>query len=306
MNNAKPILNVAAALLLSVAATSCFTGVESTPRISDAEVRRVVSPPQPEDSFLSDLTPGPLESWKPGKRFFVTDSRAALVLNNRSASAGPQAGEVLRFERARAASDVVSRAVTEIELSDSAGSRYIYRVPAELDSALKKVPEIPYTIPLEIVDSVRARMAGRRFYVMNPTWRDAGGNARRARKFVEVEILRVDPGTDAYPVVVTFADTAKVVGRLMMSVGPEAKRFRSFGALFSFSDPRQRYRDIEPRIWENIIKGRVEPGMTRDECRLALGAPVEVIHRTGYSYLHETWRYESGEYLIFEDGKLVR
>lgn len=295
----------AAALLTGAAATSCFTGVESTPKISDRDVRRDVGAPQPEDSYLADISAGRLADWRRGKPFLVTDDKAALVFNRRSAADGPRRGQTLRFSGATAAHDVASREVTDITLTDSAGLSYTYRIATPLDSLASASPLIPFTIPLEVVDSARARLAGRRLYVMTPLWRDSHGQLHRARKFVEVEVLDVRPGTDAYPVEVMFADTAKVVGRLLMSVGPDAKRFRSFGALFSFEDPRRRYRDITPRVWDNIIAGRVEQGMTRDECRLALGAPVEVIHRTGYSYLHETWRYESGRYLIFEDGLLV-
>ena len=79
---------------------------------------------------------------------------------------------------------------------------------------------------------------------------------------------------------------------------------RTFPTLFSFDDPRKKYPDISPENWERIINGRVEAGMTREECRLALGSPKEVDRAANNSYLREIWLYENGIYLVFEDGLL--
>jgi hypothetical protein len=81
---------------------------------------------------------------------------------------------------------------------------------------------------------------------------------------------------------------------------------RSFSNLFSFTDPRRNYPNITDEYWQLITSGTVTTGMTRDECRLALGAPKDVDRQTGYSSVHEMWGYENGIYLIFEDGILVK
>lgn len=294
----------AAALLTSVAATSCFTGVETTPKITDSDVRRDVAPPAPEDSWLDDVVLPPLARWPRGLEFLVTDSRAARAFNNHSESGVSMAGMTLRYVEARPAVDVTGSHVTDLVFADSLARPFVYRASAPLDSLLPTAPAVPFTVPLAIVDSVKARMQGHTYYVMTSVWRDSRGQAVKARKFIPVEVLDVRPGTDAYPVMVVFADSAKVVGRVLMSVGPGAKRFRCFGSLFSFTDPRLRHRDITPSVWANIVNGRVASGMTRDECRLALGSPVEIIRQPGYSYMREIWRYETGVYLTFEDGVL--
>lgn len=299
-------LILAAALFMSVAATSCFTGVETTPKITDSDVRRDLGAPLPEDGWLADVEVPPLEKWPQGMAFVVTDNRAALAFNSGALAAGGAnlVGQSLRFVDARGAVDVAGRRVTDIVLADSLGERYVYRVESPIDTLRMKRPSIPFTIPQMIVDTVARRMRGNTYYILTSVWRDSRGQAVKAHKFVPVEVLDVVPGNDAYPVMVRFADANKVVGRVLMSVGPEAKRFRSFASLFSFSDPRLRHRSISDDVWRNIVAGRVAPGMTREECRLALGSPVEVIQRPGYSYLRETWRYESGIYLTFEDGIL--
>lgn len=57
-------------------------------------------------------------------------------------------------------------------------------------------------------------------------------------------------------------------------------------------------------MWTNIINNRVSPGMTLDECRLALGSPAKVSRRPDHSVLREIWSYENGIYLMFVDGIL--
>lgn len=291
---------------MSVAVSSCFTGVESTPRITDRQVRRDVGTPTPEEVYLNDVTPGQLDSWQPGKPFLITDGKASLIFNERAERRGPASGSRLYFNHAVASRDLASRESTDIIFTDSTGQKFTYSVVTPLDSLGRTTPRIPFTIPLEIVDSVRGRLQGKELWILTSVWRDLNNEVIKGNRFIPVTITDISPGSDAYPVKLTFTDTVGNVGRLNMSVGPATKRFRSFGALFSFTDPYLRYRNITPEIWKLIIAGQVKPGMTRDECRLALGTPVDISSHTGYSYLHETWRYESGDYLIFEDGRLVR
>lgn len=298
------LLPLAAALTLSVAATGCFTGVESTPKITERDVRRDAQAPAPEDSFLTDVAPRRLFEWNSATRFVVTDPRIGLAFNVRPGESGPAAGSHLNYRSTATSTDLAGRQVTDILLADSASNVYAFRIASPPDSVALTSPSIPFAIPLEVVDTVGARLVGHRLYVMTPTWRDRNGNVVRSRKFIEVDVTKVTPGNDAYPVAVEFTAADGQSGRLLMSVGPDAKRFRSFGALFSFQNPRQRYPAISDQTWQQIIDGRVSAGMTRDECRLALGAPVDVVRRPGYSYLHETWRYETGSYLVFEDGIL--
>lgn len=79
---------------------------------------------------------------------------------------------------------------------------------------------------------------------------------------------------------------------------------RGFATLFSFTDPREKYPQISDETWANIIRGRVALGMTRAECRLALGTPDDVIHRNDHNYLYERWNYDNGVYLVFRDDIL--
>lgn len=300
------IIAAGAALLGSVALTGCFTGVESTPRITESQVRRDVGSPTAEEEYLDDISLEPFGAWLPGKCFIVTDEKIALLLNNRAAGAGPRAGSHLFYDSAKSATSVTGDNVTEITFIDSLRNAYRYTVAQRPDSLAGQRIAIPFTIEQTMVDRVNERLADRTFYVLTSLRRDKTGQTLRAPKFVPVTVVRVRPGNTVYPVAVEIVDSAGDTTSVEMNVERGARNPRTFANLFSFSDPRKKYPSITDPTWEAIVNNCVGPGMTREECRLSLGAPAEVDKRPGYSYLYESWRYDSGVYLIFEDGILTR
>lgn len=120
-----------------------------------------------------------------------------------------------------------------------------------------------------------------------------------------MDILDVLPGNDVYPSQVVFRDKEGHHGSVMMSTGGVGGTSRTFHTLFAFTDPHLRFPAITPENWELIKNSRVTSGMTRDECRLALGAPNEVDRRPSSMGLVEVWGYNSGKYLMFQDGILT-
>lgn len=297
---------IGAALFSSAALSSCFTGVESTPRISESQVRRDVGTPTPEEEYLSDIRPEPFGAWLPGKCFIVTDDKIALMLNNRAAWGGPSAGSHLFYSSAEAASGITGEDITVLTLVDSLHNAYRYEVAQSLDSLAGQRITIPFTIEQTMVDRVNERLSGRRFYVTTSLRRDKTGQTLRAPKFIPVTVSRVRPGNTVYPVAVEIVDANNDTTSVEMNVERGARNPRTFSTLFSFSDPRKKYPGITDEVWNAIINNSIGVGMTREECRLSIGSPLEVDKRPGYSYLYESWRYDSGVYLIFEDGILTR
>ena len=60
--------------------TGCFTGIESTPKITANDVKKERAVQTPEDSYLNNITYESLEAWQPGKLFYVTDDKISLTL----------------------------------------------------------------------------------------------------------------------------------------------------------------------------------------------------------------------------------
>lgn len=73
------IANIVTALALSMTVHGCFTGVESTPRIGNSELRRQnAADPTAERQYLADIATESLGKWRSGKMFVVEDRKAML------------------------------------------------------------------------------------------------------------------------------------------------------------------------------------------------------------------------------------
>lgn len=282
-----------------------FTGVESTPKITAGEVRKTREPVEAEDTFLASVGASPLRLWSPGKRFLVTDPRVSLIFPAAGDRAKDLSGREIRFVDASESIGVTGIGVTLLRFSDPGGGELVYKVNRPMKALMETDRlNVPYTIQTDMVEDADRLMRGRRLYVLTSLWRDDRDNTLRARKYIAVKIDSVSPGGETFALKASFHDDEGAVGHLYFNPGAKGDNTRTFSDLFSFSDPRQKYPQIEPETWESITRGRVAEGMTLLECRLALGAPKEITRGATTGYLREVWQYENGIYLLFEDGVL--
>lgn len=285
---------------------ACFTGIESTPKITADDVKKQQATETPEERFLKDIVPVPLSRWEKGKLFYVTDDKINLALEPGSDSY-PKAGEYMEFRAVREIPSMTGKPDTELAFATQNGNEVRYRLsftPEELAGRARL--EIPFTIEISLVDEARNALLGQTYYIKTSTWFDDEGMAQRGLKFIPVKITDVTPGNTVYPVKLQFitGSGASQPAYLYMSAGDTSRVARSFASLFYFDDPHKRYPQITDEIWDNIIHGRVARDMTREECRLSLGAPKTIDRSPGISTMRELWNYENGIYLIFDDGLL--
>ncbi len=283
----------------------CFTGIESTPKITADDVKKQKIVVTPEQMFISDIGEAPLSEWSKGKRFLVTDDRIALIFGASARGVTPLCGEELIYQSYDSVPAITGDGATLLEFSTSKGDILKYKVDAPVRSVLsRRSVEIPFTIDLDVVAAVRERLATKRVYVTTSMWFDRDGRQVTGRKFIPVTITDVSPGNVNYPFYVCFVDDRGKSGGVYMSLGASHQSTRNFDTLFSFTDPRLRYPNVSDDNWQNIINGVVALDMTREECRLALGFPKEIDRRPGYGGVEERWIYTDGVYLLFEDGLL--
>lgn len=294
-------------LLWAVLASSCFTGIESTPKITADDVRRQNITVTPEEHYLDSVSSYPLSSWQPGKQFYVTDSKISLLLSGPDRVPAPDAGSVLTYVSSAPAVTISGEEARDITFRCADGKEAVYRLEMQKlrgDSAT----EIPFTIDLDLIRNVRGKMLGQEYYTVSTAWYDTANlQPRNGRRFIKARVTDVQPGNSNYPVRLTLVDTETAQPDtfcLFMSVGKRLSANRRFETLLSLTDPKKRYPDIPSDHWPLICNGRIAIGMTREECRLALGNPVNVERRAGYESLGERWTYENGRYLIFTDGRL--
>lgn len=291
-------------LILSSMLTGCFTGVESTPKITGADVKKERVITTPEDNFLAGVADSPLSEWVRGKRFVVSDDKIKLIFGA-SAPSESLAGQEITFINASESTGITGGNVSDLSFAAPSGAIMVYRINQPLNELSNKPSlSVPFTIQLSMVEQARQLLNGKRLYILTRSWRDDNDNSVGGRQFVPVTIDSVSPGNSIYPIKVSFTDENQMQGRMFITPGEKKSSPRTFSTVFSFDDPRKKYPDISPENWELIIKGRVGVGMTREECRLALGSPKEVDRAANNSFLREIWLYENGIYLVFEDGLL--
>ncbi|MDE7410449.1 MAG: hypothetical protein K2M94_00210 [Paramuribaculum sp.] len=293
------------AIIISPWLTGCFTGIESTPKITANDVRKHTAATTEEDSYLSDIKPQPFADWLPGKEFYVTDDKISLIFIPEKSGREHLSGQSIRLSDITEVTDIKGEQVTELTFLSQSGTPYVYRHERSKSKLMTDArTDIPFTIEKSIVDETRRKLKGNRYYTVTAAWLDTTATPRTGRKFIPVTVTEVLPGNTFHPVVLLMADDEQKPFMLYLSVGDSKNDTRSFARLFSINNPRLRYPSITDEVWQLIINGKVAADMTRDECRLALGMPDNVDRSAGYNVLREIWSYANGKYLIFEDGIL--
>ncbi|MDO5394543.1 MAG: hypothetical protein Q4F07_01115 [Bacteroidales bacterium] len=307
------IFPAAAAILMAVVMQSCFTGVESTPRITERDITRRNVVVSAEEKFLSDIHPQMPSHWMSGKKFYVTDNRISLIFTpgvNGATQNVPDslAGTLLNLDNVAYGTGVTGADEVRLTFTDHAGRKLVYlpgisRKSFAADSAF----QIPFTVDMDIVRNVSRRLSGNTYWLLTPRRFHEDGHESAGLRYVPVTIMDVVPGNDVNPLRVRFtekdaADTLSV----FITVGSGRRATRNFNKLFSFANPRDRYPAITDKTWNDIMHSQISTGMTPDECRLALGAPDEYLHIPTTAGMVERWTYGDGTYLFFEDGVLAR
>lgn len=298
-------------LLSSCLFTGCFTGIESTKKINLSREDRKNANPTPEELFIAQIKPQPLIEWQQGKQFLATDNRAMLVIVPQKGII-PQPpdsikGEVLEFNGIESKINVAGKFTVSIVFSDG---RYIfsYDTAKEFDDAVNSVTsnQIPLLIDLDLVEQTKKLLTGKTFWTRSNLWYDSEGNRIDGEKFVEVTVTDVTPGNMYFPLKVEIKTSEGTPAYVFMNYGSDGNESRPFGNIFSLSDIRKNYSGIDSETWAFISKGLVKEGMTKEECKLALGNPSDLNSGHDYSQTLDIWSYENGKILWFEDGRLVK
>ena len=72
----------AACGLMAAALGGCFTGIESTPRITEHDVRNSGVKAGPEQTLMHDIAAQPPSAWRPGKQWLVDDPGCCISMTH--------------------------------------------------------------------------------------------------------------------------------------------------------------------------------------------------------------------------------
>lgn len=302
---------IISAALMAALLNSCFTGIESTPRISSGDVRkRDAAVRTPEQQFLSDIRPASPGSWQNGKRFYVTDDKISIIFQPGDLNSDSLSGHNIIFQGFEEVPSVTGGGATILIFSQEEKSDLLhYRVNAPLSELQDRERlEVPFTVERSVVEKVDSTMRSNTFYISTPKWFIAEDDKPYVgKRHIPVTVTHVEPGTYIYPLRIYFRpEGSSMEYWIPMTVGDDRAATRNFHTVFNFDNPRKHYTQITDETWELITNSRVIIGMTRDECRLALGAPNSYRTIPVYNATVEQWNFDEGIYLIFEDGILTR
>ena len=302
--------SVVAAVLFSLLATSCGTGIEVTDRVTDKDVQRVLEQGLNRQPSLT-LIPfvDTLSRWHEGKRFWVTDNRVRELMSHQPGydlDTIYLAGHTLTYKgNVSSVSFTGEEDKVDIRFEDESDLHtYVYRFGMPAD-ALGHGISLPMLIDMDMVEHYARQIKGKDFYIRTSIWYDClSEQMMNGRHFIKVHVDSVLPGNVVFPMRVLFTTDTGERAMVWMSDYSSSMLGRDFDTLFSLSDPHLSYPAISDEHWELITRSRVVEGMTKEECRLALGKPNSINENPDQSGMKEYWYYDGGSYLYFVDGLL--
>ncbi len=294
--------------LLVCLTVSCHTGIESTKTITLSKSERKQLEASPEEKLMEDVKAPMLSEWKEGKKFLVSDNRASLVFDPYSMINDQEelGGKIIEYAGVTLKATPGGADEAVIVFKNGSGSLQ-YSTGKNTNDAATSISsmDVPMLIDLELVDKVKDLLVGRKVWTRSQLWYDRNENKIDGRKFVPVEIVDVNPGTMVFPLKVYLIDENGKPAMMYMNAGTAGIESRTFQNLFSLTDPKDRYPSIHEDVWELIQRGQVRLGMTKEECKLALGNPSDVNSGHDWNSTIDFWQYPNGSYLRFQDGLLV-
>ncbi len=304
MNKYLLILTGTAIMLLLC--NGCFTGIESTPAITADDVQRAIArSPQGVTQPIVPLVDS-VGSWRAGeKQFIVTDNQVRHLFAGTMPDASDTidlTGRILTFSGYDTGDGLGNERNVNLHFIEGT-HRYTIATGHTLDELSPRY-RVPMLIDLDIVAAVDKQLRGKHLYIMTGLWYDCHSEQRRVgRQYVPVTVTAVRPGNKVLPLRVEFdwkGDTAMV----WMSDGITLMPGRDFTTMFAEVDPHELHKSIDSYHWDLVTRGIVTDGMTKEECRLTLGAPRRTITVPDQQALRERWDYDGGSYLFFVDGRL--
>ena len=295
--------------LLLFTLTGCmFTGVESTKQVTDKEVAKTIGELERRQPTMTvqpfrDSVP----AWRIGKEFFVTDNQLRLIVQGADDDTTALAGQILRYDGYEAGSVLDNTEAFNLKFTAPSGKTYVYRTGKTREQFTANFI-VPLLIDMDMVHDVDRQLRGKEVYIKTPLWYDLNEESlRRARQFIKVRIDAVEPGNKVLPLRVCFTALDKGEQAFVWMSDPNATMHnRDFDSLFSLRDMHENYPDITDATWQRIIRGELAEGMTKEECRLAVGSPKNISRIPDQAGLREYWYYDGGSYLYFVDGLLTQ
>ena len=295
--------------VLCAVMAACGTGIEVTEHVGDKDVKKVLEQTVSNQSQVTlDAYVDSVPAWRQGKLFRVADNQARLLFarsHDYDIDTVDLVGKTLTYDGYDTGGIYDNRRTVNLLFKDNTGNTYVYRTGKTIDE-FRSGFSIPMLIDMDMVNHIGRQVIGKDYYIRTPIWYDRQSEQMRdGRHFIKVHIDSVLPGNAIMPLraLFTTADTHEKA-MVWMSDNASTMHGRDFDALFAAADPHLSYPTISDANWERITRAQVVEGMTKEECRLALGSPKRINENPDQSGMREYWYYDGGAFLFFVNGLL--
>lgn len=304
-------LKMAAIVVCVFVFSSCSTGIESTKMIKMTKEDVKLLSKTAEQTFSESLHGTPLSSWQEGKEFLALSDRTFYIFDPTGLSS-ELSGQSLKGSKLyfKGSDSYQTPDLKEecILLFTDGKQTYRYITGKSTTEAKNEIEssKLPLMSDLDLISQWKEKIAGKTLWTKSNLWYDEKGDRRDGQKFAKVTIIDVIPTTGDFPMKVKIKDENGKEAFMQMNYTSEAHDTRNFASLFFLSDPKTKYPHITEENWALIKDGKVGMGMTKEECKLAIGNPDEVKAGHTHSQTMDMWQYANGTYLMFTDGLLTR
>lgn len=266
-----------------------------------------------EEQFIADnfriKSPG---KWKQGESFIYKDSALNITLKPEKPLLNDTTNYMnmpFIFSQFKQQSDWNGNTTLDL-IFEADGRKFRFetgRTLAQISDSLYN-PLIAGLIWMPEIEKADSLLKGKTLYILTSEWKnDKKELLKEARKFVPVEVVGVTAGDEYTPAIILFKDQQQRVfsiGTTLSGTLNTASRLK-FHRIFSFANPRDKYKEITDETWKLITEGNLANGMTQTEVRLSIGKPTEINRIPTYSGLREQWLYNSGTMIFFQDGRIT-
>lgn len=296
---------IAALQLISLPA--CFN-VDKTQKIQLNKHETKLASTSPEEALIQNIPTYPLPQWPIGKTFYAIDNRASLIFNPRNLPPNPLdinlESQKLTYIGTDTTHNAAGQQQTTLKFQHN-NKIYLYNTSNPHPTSV----EIPMLVDHDIISQINQILQHKKLWIKTTLWYDSLGNTIHGNKYWPVQIDSVITGRRSFPLQICFTPAPDSLSlpssaRLYMTIGSSGADSRPFHSLFNIVDPHTNHPNIDNDTWTLIQHEQIRNGMTKDECRLALGAPVDVFSGTDPGFYYDLWQYPNGKYIKFRDGLL--
>ena len=207
INLVNNIIRLLLLVVVSLLYTSCFTGVESTQKITEKDVKRAVERFDNNHEHSIRAYVDSLPSWREGKGFWVLDNQVRYLFTpsfDFDIDSLDLEGEMLTYAGYEIRRHIDNTEVVDVLLRY--GSHVLrYATGKPIEDVSRSAFSIPFMVDDDMLKSVSQQLVGKTVYVKTPAWYDLAGNELSGcPHYVPVEILAVKPGNKLHPLRVEF------------------------------------------------------------------------------------------------------